>query len=46
MKEKRLDLFKFGIHERSPDPDRVIESSGVMDVNKRGSMIRCVFTGI
>lgn len=39
MTEKRLDLFKFWIHERPPDPDPMIESRGVIDVNKRGYMI-------
>lgn len=38
MTEKRLDLFKFWIHERPPDPDSMIESRGVIDVNKRGYM--------
>lgn len=28
MTEKRLDLFKFWIHERPPDPDSMIESRG------------------
>lgn len=44
MTEKRLDLFKFWIHERPPDPDSMIESRGVIDVNKRGYMINRVFT--
>lgn len=43
MTEKRFDLFKFWIYERFFDLDFMIESRGVIDVNKRGYMINRVF---